>query len=118
VSAPAGGPTQGEPVGLVDHVAVARRLRRWLLLLGLAVPGVWVVGGLLTGGPRLTRLAELAGAALLLAVLVEAVVVGGAAAAGALRAGARGERLAGADVRLLPPQVVDRLRRRGPGSAG
>jgi hypothetical protein len=96
---------------LVDHAAVGRRLRRWLVLLVVAVPSVWLVGGLATGGPRLARLAELAGAALLLSILVEAVVVGGAAVSGALRAGARGERLSSADVRLLPPQLGIRPRR-------
>ncbi len=85
---------------LVDHAAVARRLRRWLALLVAAVPTVWLVAGALSGGPRLGSLVELA---------VAAVVVGGAAARGALRAGARGERLAAGDVALLPPQ----LRRRG-----
>lgn len=95
--------------GLIDHAAVARRLRRWLVLLVAAVPTVWLVAGALSGGPRLGRLFELAGMALLLGVAVEAVVVGGAAARGALRAGARGERLAAGDVALLPPQ----LRRRG-----
>ncbi len=90
--------------GLVDHAAVARRLRRWLLLLAVAVPAVWLAAGLAGGGLRLARLGELLGAALLLSVLVEAVVVGGAAVAGALRAGARGERLASPDVRLLPPR--------------
>lgn len=96
---------------LVDHAAVGRRLRRWLVLLAVAVPAVWLIGGLATGGPRPARLAELAGAALLLSILVEAVVVGGAAVSGALRAGARGERLSSADVRLLPPQLGLRSRR-------
>lgn len=95
--------------GLVDHAAVARRLRRWLVLLVVAVPTVWLVAGLATDGLRPARLAELAGVGILLTIVVEAVVVGGAAVRGALRAGARGERLSSADVTLLPPQ----LRRRG-----
>lgn len=89
----------------MDHAAVARRLRRWLVLLVVAVPTVWLVAGAVSGGPDPARLAELAGAALLLSILVEAVVVGGAAVRGALRAGARGERLASRDVTLLPPQL-------------
>ena len=104
---PPGGRAAGR--GLVDHAAVARRLRRWLVLLVVAVPTVWLVAGAASGGPEPARLAELAGVALLLGVVVEAVVVGGAAVRGALRAGARGERLASGDVALLPPQ----LRRRG-----
>ena len=100
-----GGTGGGSGGGLVDHAAVGRRLRRWLVLLVVAVPTVWLVAGLATGGPRTARLAELAGAALLLGIGVEAVVVGGAAVRGALRAGARGERLSAQDVRLLPPQL-------------
>ena len=105
-------PSRGDPAGargLVDHAVVARRLRLWLMLLAGAVPTVWLVAGMVSGGPEPARLAELAGTAILLAVVVEAVVVGGAAVRGALRAGARGERLAAGDVTLLPPQ----LRRRG-----
>lgn len=108
MSASDGGAADG--ARLVDHTAVARRLRRWLVLLVVAVPTVWLVAGVATGGPRPARLAELAGAALLLSIVVEAAVVGGAAVRGALRAGARGERLSAADVTLLPPQLRRRRR--------
>ena len=105
-----GGAAPGPPPStasgrLVDHAAVARRLRRWAVLMVVAVPTVWLVAGLATGGPRPARLAEMVGVALLLGVVVEAGVVGGAAVRGALRAGSRGERLAASDVTLLPPQL-------------
>lgn len=103
--------------GLVDHARIGRRLRRWLVLLGAATLTAWLVGGLLGDGPTLAGLGSIVGVAVLLALLVEVLVVGGAAVAAALRAGERGDRLAAADVTLLPPQVSGRLRRRrGPGA--
>jgi hypothetical protein len=98
--------------GLIDHARLARRLRRWLVLLLLATLTAWLIGGLLGDGPTLRGLTGLLGVAVLLALLVEVVVVGGAAVGGALRAGERGDRLAAADVSLLPPQLSSRLRRR------
>lgn len=98
--------------GLVDHARIARRLRRWLVLLLAATFIAWIVGGLIGDGPTLRDFAGLLGVALLLALFVEVVVVGGAAVSAALRAGERGERLAAADVMLVPPQVAARLRRR------
>jgi uncharacterized membrane protein len=104
--------------GLVDYARTARRLRRSLVLLSVTTFVLWLVGGAVRGGLTLRALVELSGVALLLALLVEFVVVGGAALGGALRAGGRGERLASADVRLVPPQLHGRLdafsRRRGP----
>jgi len=102
---------------LVDLPRTARRLRRWLGLLAGGVPIAWLAGGAVRGSLELARLAELAGVAVLLALLIELVVVGGAALRGALRAGARGERLAAPDVTLLPPQVRARLRPRGAAAA-
>ena len=98
--------------GLVDHARIARRLRRWLVLLVAATLLAWLVGGLVGDGSTLRGLASLAGVALLLALLVEVFVVGGSAVAAALRAGERGERLASSDVSLVPPQVSARFRRR------
>jgi uncharacterized membrane protein len=104
--------------GLVDYERTARRLRRSLALLSVTTFVLWLVGGVVRGGLTLRALIELSGVALLLALLVEFLVVGGAALGGALRAGGRGERLASADVRLVPPQLHGRLealsRRRGP----
>jgi uncharacterized membrane protein len=104
--------------GLVDYGRTARRLRRSLVLLCLATLVLWLIGGAVRGGLTLRALIELSGVALLLALLVEFLIVGGAALGGALRAGGRGERLASADVRLVPPQLHGRLeafsRRRGP----
>ena len=103
--------------GLVDHARIGRRLRRWLVLLGVGTVTAWLVGGLLGDGPTLAGLGAVLGIAVLLALLVEVFVVGGAAVAAALRAGERGHRLAAPDVTLLPPQVSGRLRRRrGPGA--
>ena len=110
-------PAIGSVGGILDHARIARRLRRWLVLLLAATLFAWLVGGLLGDGPTLRGLSSLLGVAVLLALFVEIVVVGGAALAGALRAGERGHRLAAADVTLLPPQVASRFRRRrGPGA--
>lgn len=98
--------------GLIDHARLGRRLRRWLTLLVVATLVAWLVGGALGDGLTLRDLAGLAGVAVLLALLVEVFIVGGAAVAAALRAGERGERLASADVSLVPPQVAARLRGR------
>jgi len=96
---------------LLDHARIGRRIRRWLMFLGGATLAAWLLGGLVGDGPTLQGLAGLAGVAVLLAVLVEIGVVGGAAVGAALRAGARGERLAAADVALLPPQLRRRRAR-------
>jgi cation transporter-like permease len=98
--------------GIIDHPRIARRLRRWLVLLLVATIVAWLLGGLVGDGPTLRGLTGLLGVAVLLALFVEVVVVGGAAVAGALRAGERGDRLAAPDVTLLPPQLEARLRRR------
>ena len=98
--------------GLVDPARIARRLRRWIVLLVGATLLAWLVGGLVGDGPTLRGLAELVGVAVLLALLVEVFIVGGSAVAAALRAGEQGERLSAADVSLVPPQVGARLRRR------
>jgi hypothetical protein len=97
--------------GLLDHARIARRLRRWLVLLSGATLVAWLAGGLLGDGPTLRGLAGIGGVALLLALVVEVMVVGGAAVGAALRAGERGERLASSDVSLVPPQLGARLRR-------
>jgi cation transporter-like permease len=113
------GPVIGPEKGIVDHTGIARRLRRWLVLLLAATLLAWLIGGLVGDGPTLSGLMGLLGVAVLLALLVEVVVVGGAAVAGALRAGERGDRLAAPDVTLLPPQLAARLRRpRAPGAHG
>lgn len=91
---------------LVDWTRTGRRLRRVAMVLGALVLLGWVADGVLgDGGFRLRMLGELTGVALLLAIAAEIVVVGGAALAGMLRAGERGERLAGSDVSLIPPQL-------------
>jgi hypothetical protein len=100
-------------VTLIDHGRIARRLRRWLVLLLVATTGAWLLGGLLGDGPTLKGFAELLGVAVLLALLVEVLVVGGAAVGALLRAGARGDRLSSSDVSLVPPQMMrGRLNRR------
>lgn len=93
---------------IVDFGRAARRVRTSATLLGgLAVLG-WFVVGLLDGGPDPADLGAWAGLALLGMFLVEVWVVGGSALRGMLRAGDRGERLAGGDVGLLPPQLTGR----------
>jgi hypothetical protein len=92
--------------GVVDFSRTGRRLRWSLGALAAVVVVFWLAVGLLgDGGLRLRLLGELAGWALLAGFVVEVVVVGGSALAGMLRAGARGDRLAGPDVSLVPPQL-------------
>lgn len=100
-------PVEQQPdVPLVDWGRTGRRMRRVALVLAGLVLLVWIVVGLAgDGGFRLRALGELAGLALLAAFIAEVVIVGGAALGGMLRAGERGERLAGSDVSLLPPQL-------------
>lgn len=94
------------PPSIVDWMRTARRMRLVLSTLGALVVIGWLGLGLVTdAGFRPRLLAELAGIAVLLAFLAEIVVVGGAALRGMLRAGERGDRLAGDDVSLLPPQL-------------
>ena len=96
--------------GIVDWAATASRLRRTLLGLLAVVLAAFLVLSVLRGRAEPTLLAELVGLALLVAFAIEVVVVGGAALRAMLTAGARGERLAGQDVGLLPPQVLRRAR--------
>lgn len=99
-----------EAAPIVDWRRTARRLRGQLLAIaGLVVVG-WFVLGLLGDGLTARLLAELTGLGVFLAFLAEVVVVGGSAVRGMLRAGERGERLASADVTLLPPQLRGRRR--------
>jgi hypothetical protein len=104
---------QTEPrTPLVDWVRTARRLRTTLgIILGSILVG-WLATGILGDGLHLARLGELVGLGLLVAFVAEVVVVGGSAIRGLLAAGARGERLAGEDVALLPPQLTRRRRGR------
>jgi hypothetical protein len=96
---------------VVDFPRTLRRLRVSLLTVGALVALGWVVGGAVGDGWSLRLLAELVGFGLLASFLVEFVVVGGSAARGLLRAGERGDRLASADVSMLPPQLSRRRQR-------
>ncbi|MEX2503261.1 MAG: hypothetical protein WD378_00325 [Egicoccus sp.] len=95
---------------IVDWRRTARRLRRQLLVIAGLVVAAWLVIGLAGTGLTLRLFAEVAGFGLFLAFLAEVVVVGGSAVRGLLRAGERGDRLASADVTLLPPQLRGRRR--------
>jgi hypothetical protein len=97
---------------VVDFGRAGRRLRTSAVVLGALAVLAWLVHGLLGNGPDPADLGAWGGAALFGMFLVELVVVGGSALRGMLRAGDRGDRLAGGDVGLLPPQL---LRRRGRG---
>lgn len=97
---------------IVDFGRAARRVRASALTLGSAALVGWLVTGLLGGGPDPSDLGAWAGVALLGMFLVEVWVVGGSALRGMLRAGDRGERLAGGDVGLLPPQLTGHGRAR------
>ena len=98
------------PPPVVDFPRTLRRLRRSLSLVGTLVALGWLIGGALGDGWSLRLLAELTGLGLLASFALEVVIVGGAAARGLLDAGARGDRLAAADVSLLPPQLTRRRR--------
>lgn len=100
------------PAPLIDWSRTARRLRTILLVIGGATLVGWLVLGFLGDGPTLRLFAELAGIGILVTFAVEVMVVGSVAIRGMFTAGARGERLAGQDVFLLPPQLL-RGRRRG-----
>jgi len=90
---------------LVDWGRTARRIRRSALVIGVAVVLGWLVVGVATGGPSLRDLGAALFVGLVAMVVVEFVVVGGSAVRGMLAAGERGERLAGGDVTLMPPQL-------------
>jgi hypothetical protein len=102
---------EGAP-GIVDWHRTGRRLRRQLLVIVGTVVVAWLAIGVVGDGHSLRSLAELVGLGVLLAIAAEIFVVGGAAVRGLLAAGERGDRLASADVSLLPPQVSRRLRGR------
>lgn len=100
---------------LIDWGRTARRLRRVVLGLAVVVSVGWVIIGITSdAGFELRVLGEMTGLALLVAIAAEIVIVGSVALTAMLRAGERGERLAGSDVSLLPPQV--RRGRRDPRS--
>lgn len=93
------------PEPLVDWGRAGRRLRVSALVLAtLAVAG-WLVTGMGRGALSLRGLGDWIGLALAGMFVVEVVVVGGSALRGMLRAGDRGDRLAGGDVGLLPSPV-------------
>ncbi len=97
---------------IVDFSRAGRRVKRSATILGGGALVGWLVAGLVTGSLTASGLATWVAVALAGMFVVEVVVVGGSAARGMLRAGDRGERLAGSDVGLLPPQVTQRLARR------
>jgi hypothetical protein len=91
---------------LVDWTRTARRMRRMAAILAGLVFVAWIADGIVgDAGLRLRFLGELTGLALLAAFVAEVVIIGGAALGGMLRAGDKGERLAGSDVSFLPPQL-------------
>lgn len=99
---------------IVDWGVIGRRLRLSALsLLGAALLA-WIVVGALRGGIVLADLWGYVGLAFAGMFIAELVFVGGSAVRGMLRAGERGERLAGSDVGILPPQVGGRRRREEP----
>jgi hypothetical protein len=96
---------------VVDFPRTVRRLRTSLIAVGSLVLLGWLVAGAVADqGWSLRLLAELVGFGLFVSFAVEVVVVGGSAARGLLDAGERGDRLASADVSLLPPQLTRRRR--------
>lgn len=100
---------------LVDFGRAARRVRASALVLGSLALAGWLVSGLVGGGLDASDLGAWLGLALAGMFLVEVVVVGGSALRGMIHAGDRGERLAGGDVGLLPPQLTGQRAPRAPG---
>lgn len=93
---------------LVDWGRLGRRLRLTVTGLAGASVAAWVIVGVLHGAVRMADLWGYVGLAAAVLFVAEVVLVGGAALRGMLRAGERGERLAGQDVGLLPPQLFRR----------
>lgn len=109
-AAPRRSPAGGES-SVVDWRRIARRLRRNAVVIAAAVVVGWLVGGAVGDGATLALLGEVAGYGIGAMFVVEVVVVGGGAVRAMLRAGERGDRLAGGDVSVLPPQVRRRRMR-------
>jgi hypothetical protein len=97
--------------GLVDYTRTARRMRTSAMVLGAVGLAGWLVTGFVAGGLTLGGLGAWLAMVVLGMFVVEVVVVGGSALRGMLRAGDQGERLAGGDVGLLPPQLHGRRSR-------
>jgi hypothetical protein len=108
-NAAADGADERPPV--VDWGRTGRRMAISMGTISAVVVIGWLVLGVVGGELRGRLLGELVGLGLLVAFVVEVVVVGGAALRGMLRAGDRGDRLAGNDVSVLPPQILRRGRR-------
>ncbi len=104
--------THADEVHLVDWHRVGRRVRASALVLGGLAVLAWVVTGAVGDGIVLSDLWNWIGLGLLAMFVAEVIFVGGSALRGMLRAGEEGERLAGGDVGILPPQVTRRIRRR------
>jgi hypothetical protein len=102
---------QGGHHGLVDYTRTARRMRMSAIVLGGVGLAGWLVTGVVAGGLTVGALGTWLAMVVLGMFIVEVVVVGGSALRGMLRAGDRGERLAGGDVGLLPPQLHGRRSR-------
>lgn len=96
---------------LLDWARIGRRVGWSAAVLLLLSVLAWLGIGLATGGPDLGDLGGYLGLAAAGMFVAELVFVGGAALRAMVRAGERGERLAGGDVGLLPPQVSRWLRR-------
>lgn len=94
---------------LVDWRRLGRRLRLSAIVLGGLAVGVWVVVGLFAGGVELGDLPGYVGLAFGGMFVAELIFVGGSALRGMVRAGEHGERLAGGDVGLMPPQLRKKL---------
>lgn len=97
--------------GLVDYIRTARRMRTSAMVLGAVGLAGWLATGIMAGDLTVRALGTWLAMVVLGMFIVEVVVVGGSALRGMLRAGAQGERLAGGDVGLLPPQLHGRRSR-------
>ena len=99
--------TEDEQQPLVDFDATARRIRQSVLVIGSAVVVLWLVVGLVTGGPTLGLAGWVLGG-LVVMFLVEVWVVGGSPSWDA--PGGAGRTPGGDDVAIIPPQLRRRTR--------
>ena len=86
-------------------------LGRRLLVTVAVIVGAAAAGGIVATAVGRGAIGTWLGTGLLVAVIAGALIVAGSALRGMLLAGERGERLAGRDVGVLPPQTRRRPRR-------
>lgn len=99
-------PDNPDDRAVVDFPAVGRRLLRLLALAAAVVVGGSVLLAVVPAWQWSWRsVGEIAGWTVVATLVIEISITASTAVVGLLRAGERGDRLAGSDVSLLPPQL-------------